>query len=93
MKKRGRHQSSCKDGKNTIKYLESLSGVSAVIIGMSLGGKSIGKNNSAGYLKLQREEETGFKALLQTSKGVQEIFIKIEKGFKEAIKKEIKSKF
>ena len=32
-------------------------------------------------------------ALLQTSKGVQEIFIKIEKGFKEAIKKEIKSKF
>ena len=93
MTNRGRHQSSCKDGKKTIKYLESLNGVIAVIIGMSLGGKSIGKNNSAGYVKLQREEETGFKALLQTSKGVQEIFIKIEKGFKESIKKEIKSKF
>ena len=55
--------------------------------------KSIGKNNYAGYVKLQREEETGFKAVLQTSKGVQEIFIKIKKGFKETVKKEIKSKF
>ena len=93
MASRGKHQSSCKDGKKSIKFIESINGVQAVIIGMSLGGKSIGKNNSAGHLKLQREEETGFKAVLQTSKGVQEIFIKIEKGFKESVEKEIKARF
>ena len=93
MPKRGRHQTSCKDGKKTISLIESLAGVNAVVIGMSLGGKSIGRNKSAGYLKLQREEENGFKAVLQTSKGVQEVFILVDKTLKDRVKKEIEKLF
>lgn len=93
MSKRGRHQTSCKEGKRTILLIEAIPGVSAVIIGMSLGGKSVGKNKSDGYLKLQREEESGFKAVLQTSKGVQEIFIMVEKELKPSVKKKIEEIF
>ncbi len=93
MSNRGRHQSSCKDGKKTLRYLESIKEVDAVIIGLSIGGKSIGKNKSAGYLKLQREEKSGFKALLQTSKGVQEVFIKIKDENKKEFKEKIAIKF
>ena len=93
MPTRGRHKSSCKDGRKTIAYLESLKSVQAVIIGMSIGGKSIGKGNSPGFLKIQREEQSGFKAVLQTSKGVQEVFIKVETKDKVKFKKEIKEKF
>ena len=90
---KGRHQSSCKDGKKSIKYIKSIQGVSAVIIGISVGGKSIGKNKTAGHVKIQREEEAGLKAILQTSKGIQEIFIKTDPQLKSEIKKIITSYF
>ena len=54
-----------------------------MIIGHSIGGKSIGRNATEGAFKLQREEEGGFKGVLQTSRGIQEIFIRIREGEKE----------
>ena len=64
--------------------LEALDGVEAVMIGFSIGGKSIGRNASEGDFKIQREEEAGYKGVIQTSKGIQEIFIRIKQGQKEA---------
>ena len=93
MTKRGRHQTTCKHGKKTISLIEAIPGVTAVIIGMSLGGKSIARTKPDGFLKLQREEENGFKALLQTSKGVQEVFIMVDKTFKKEVKEKIEKLF
>ncbi len=72
---RGKHRSSDKDGRRTIALLESLPGIKAVIIGESKGGKNLGRNRSAGAFKLQGETPAGFKGILQTSRGVQQIAI------------------
>ncbi|MBX2822239.1 MAG: hypothetical protein KTR29_21265 [Rhodothermaceae bacterium] len=82
--KRGAHTSTTRKARRTIDMLEALDGVEAVIIGFSIGGKSIGRNASEGDFKIQREEEAGFKGVIQTSKGIQEIFIRIKQGQKEA---------
>ncbi len=93
LRRRGRHQSTCKAGKKTLAALESIPGVAAVIIGRSYGGKSIGKGHSAGYFKLQREVEGGFRGLLQSSRGVQEIFIRVAPGSADKVRKMIRVKF
>ena len=49
--------------------------VDAVIIGSSIGGKSIGRKRGVGDLKLQAEVQNGFKGVLQTSKGIQELIL------------------
>ena len=74
---RGRHQSTDKEGKRTIAALEALSGVEAVFINRSIGGKSVGRSGSAGDFKLQGETRGGYRGILQTSKGIQEIFVRI----------------
>jgi hypothetical protein len=89
---RGRHQSSCKDGKRTIQRIENIPAVIGVIIGHSFGGRSIGQGRAPGDLKLQRIIEGGIKAVLQTSKGVQEIFIRVETGSEQSVKDLIESK-
>jgi len=71
--RRGKHQSTDKDGRKTIALLEAIPGVKAVIIGESKGGKNLGRNRAAGAFKLQGETPAGFKGLLQTSRGVQQI--------------------
>lgn len=81
--KRGAHTSTTRKGRRTIEKLEALDGVEAVMIGFSVGGKSIGRNASEGDFKIQREEDAGFKGVLQTSRGIQEIFIRIKQGQKE----------
>ena len=82
--KRGAHTSTTRKARRTIEMLEALEGVEAVMIGFSIGGKSIGRNASEGDFKIQREEEAGYKGVIQTSKGIQEIFIRIKQGQKEA---------
>ena len=82
--RRGAHQSTTRKARRTIDKLEAMDDVEAVIIGYSRGGKSIHRNASEGDFKIQREEEGGFKGVLQTSKGIQEIFIRIKQGQKEA---------
>ena len=77
---RGRHQSTDKTGKKTIARIEHIPGVTAVIIGRSIGGKSIARGRAVGDFKLQGEVPAGFKGVLQTSKGIQEIFIRVPKN-------------
>ncbi|MFT4900862.1 MAG: hypothetical protein ACI81V_000129 [Lentimonas sp.] len=80
MPKRGRHQSTSKECKRIINKIEALDGVIAVIIGQSYGGKSLGQNASTGSVKIQRTESAGLKAVTQSAKGLQELFIRVEAG-------------
>jgi hypothetical protein len=86
MPSRGRHQSTSKECRKVLKQVEALPGVVGVIIGRSYGGKSLGKHGSTGTLKIQRRETGGLKAVTQTAKGLQEIFIRVEAGMEEAVK-------
>ncbi len=63
-----------------MKKIESIEGVVGVIIGRSYGGKSLGKNSATGSVKIQRNQPGGLKAVTQTAKGLQELFIRIESG-------------
>jgi hypothetical protein len=80
MPSRGRHQSTSKECRQLLKKIESLPGVSGVIIGRSYGGKSLGQKSRTGSLRLQRAEPGGIKAVTQTAKGLQEVFIRVEAG-------------
>ena len=90
--RRGRHQTTDKDGKRTLARIESVPGVTAVVIGRSIGGKSIGRGRSVGDFKLQAEVPAGIKGVLQTSKGIQEIFIRVS-GEKDDVARAIREEF
>lgn len=91
-KKQGRHQSTDKTGRRTIARLRGVPGVKAVVIGRSYGGKSIGRDRAVGDFKLQGEVQGGFKGILQTSKGIQELYISVT-GEKEAAARAIRQIF
>ena len=76
-KGRGRHRSTDTEGRRTLDALERIPGVEGVIISRSIGGKSIGRHCAAGDFKLQSEMPGGFRGVLQTSKGIQELFIRV----------------
>lgn len=78
MPKRGRHQSTSKECRELISRIEALDGVVGVIIGHSYGGKSLGSDSRTGSLRVQREMPGGIKAVMQSAKGLQEIFIRVE---------------
>lgn len=90
MPSRGRHQSTSKECKVLIRRIEALDGVGGVIIGRSYGGKSLGAGKATGALRIQRHVSGGLKAVTQTEKGVQEIFIRTEAGMEHGIEDEIK---
>ena len=85
MPSRGRHQSTSKECLQTLKKVEAIEGVVGVIIGRSYGGKSLGKTGRTGALKIQRKQPGGLKAVTQSAKGLQEIFIRIEAGREEEV--------
>ncbi|WP_269522425.1 hypothetical protein [Coraliomargarita parva] len=85
MPSRGRHQSTSKECQRIIRKIEALDGVIGVIIGQSYGGKSLGKQSRTGTVKVQRIEDGGLKAATQSSKGLQELFIRTESGHEHAI--------
>lgn len=58
-----------------IRKIEALDGVNGVIIGRSYGGKSLGQNSRTGAIKIQRINPGGLKAVTQSAKGIQELFI------------------
>jgi len=60
-------------------------GVVGVIIGRSYGGKSLGQGGRTGEIRVQREVSGGLKAVTQTSKGLQELFIRTEAGETESV--------
>ncbi len=89
MPSRGRHQSTSKECKRIIQKIEAIPGVHGVIIGHSYGGKSLGKNCRTGAVKIQRLEQGGIKAVTQSAKGLQELFIRTEAGQENAIAEQI----
>tara|TARA_B110000285_G_scaffold110038_1_gene124963 strand:- start:682 stop:960 length:279 start_codon:yes stop_codon:yes gene_type:complete len=89
MPSRGRHQSSSKECLRAISKIEAMSGVVGVIIGRSYGGKSLGQGGKTGEIRVQREVSGGLKAVTQTSKGLQELFIRTKEGAAEQVWKAI----
>jgi hypothetical protein len=85
MPSRGRHQSSSKECHQVMRQIEALDGVLGVIIGRSYGGKSLGKGAGTGAVKVQRKTSGGIKAVTQSEKGLQEIFIRTEAGREDEI--------
>ena len=71
--KRGKHRSTDKEGRKALATLQTIDGIKAVIIGRSIGGKNVGRKRAVGAFKIQGETASGFKGLLQTSRGIQEI--------------------
>lgn len=68
-----------------MKKIEAMSGVIGVIIGRSYGGKSLGKGGSTGSIKIQREVSGGIKAVTQSAKGLQELYIRTEPGVEKDV--------
>ena len=60
-----------------------------VIIGRSYGGKSLGQGGKTGEIRVQREVSGGLKAVTQTSKGLQELFIRTQDGMAESVWRKI----
>ena len=68
-----------------MRQIEKMEGVSGVIIGRSYGGKSLGNGSRTGTMKIQRKVSGGIKAVTQTEKGLQEIFIRTVPGAEDTI--------
>lgn len=85
MPSRGRHQSSSKECLRVMRKIEGLPEVTGVIIGRSYGGKSLGQSRTTGSIRIQRQVPGGLKAVTQTAKGLQEIFIRTREGTEEAV--------
>lgn len=85
MPSRGRHQTTSKECQRVLRRIEAMDGVIGVIIGRSYGGKSLGADQATGALKVQRTVSGGIKAVTQSSKGLQEIYIRTQAGREESI--------
>jgi hypothetical protein len=85
MPSRGRHQSTSKECRILIRRIEAMDGVLGVIIGRSYGGKSLARGSRTGAIRIQRTVEGGLKAVTQSAKGLQEIFIRTESDREEEI--------
>ncbi|HKJ90131.1 MAG TPA: hypothetical protein VJ960_03290 [Oceanipulchritudo sp.] len=72
-----------------LRKIEDIDEVTGVIIGRSYGGKSLGRQDRTGMVKIQRRIPGGFKAVTQTAKGLQEIFIRIKEGSEETAARSI----
>lgn len=91
MPSRGRHQTTSKECRAVIRRIQALDGVTAVIIGRSYGGKSLGSSRSTGAVHIQRSLEGGLKAVTQSSKGLQELYIQTAADQEEHIAGVIRS--
>jgi hypothetical protein len=72
-----------------MRKIEALDGVVGVIIGRSYGGKSLGQSSGTGAVKIQRKVSGGLKAVTQSAKGLQEIYIRTEAGMEDRISEAI----
>jgi len=89
MPRRGRHQSTSKEGQVLIQRIEALPGVNGVIIGRSYGGKSLGAGARTGSIRIQREVPGGLKAVMQSARGLQELFIRTADDASGPVREEI----
>ncbi len=78
MTTRGRHRTTDKEGARAIARIRAVPGVKAVIIGQSVGGKSLDPRSRTASLKIQRRVPGGCKGVIQTSRGIQEVFIRLD---------------
>jgi len=69
--------------------IEAMDGVIGIIIGRSYGGKSLGKSQTTGSIRIQRPVSGGLKAVTQTEKGLQELFIRTEAGMEDQISEKV----
>lgn len=90
MPSRGRHQSTSKECHRVLRKIEALPGVVGVIIGRSFGGKSLGSQMKTGSVRIQRSVPGGIKAVMQSAKGLQELFIRCDKEAAEDIVKAVR---
>lgn len=72
-----------------MRRIEMIDGVVGVIIGRSYGGKSLGQGTPTGGLRIQRKVAGGLKAVIQSAKGLQELFIRTEAGQEDRITESI----
>lgn len=91
MPSRGRHRSTSKECHDVLRRIESLAGVSAVIIGRSYGGKSLGSECRTGSIRIQRRVSGGLKAVMQSSKSLQEIYIRTQPGSEDAVQQALEA--
>ncbi|GAA5122881.1 hypothetical protein GCM10023212_20340 [Luteolibacter yonseiensis] len=68
-----------------MRRIEAMEGVVGVIIGRSYGGKSLGQGKATGSVRIQRKVPGGLKAVTQSAKGLQEIFIRTEPGMEDSV--------
>ena len=66
-----------------------MEGVAGTMIGRSYGGKSLGRASRTGSVRIQRRQAGGLKAVMQSEKGLQELFIRIDAGFEEAVEQAV----
>jgi len=92
MPSRGRHQSTSKECRALLKKIEAITGVSGVIIGHSYGGKSLAKEKATGAIRIQRKVSGGLKAVMQSEKGLQEIYIRTLPEKEDEVAKMIQDK-
>ena len=90
MPSRGRHQSTSKECHRLLRRIEAMDGVTGAIIGRSYGGKSLGMGQATGAIRIQRTLEGGIKAVIQSEKGLQEIYIRTAAGAEERVAEEIR---
>jgi hypothetical protein len=90
MPSRGRHQSTSKECHRLLRRIEAMDGVLGVIIGRSYGGKSLGQGQATGSIRIQRTLEGGIKAVIQSEKGLQEIYIRTAAGAEGPVAAEIR---
>lgn len=91
MPSRGRHRTTSKECHDALRRIESLAGVTAVIIGRSYGGKSLGSECRTGSVRIQRCVSGGLKAVMQSSKGLQEIYIRTQAGTEASVQQAIEA--
>ncbi len=68
-----------------MRRIEAMNGVLGVIIGRSYGGKSLGQGHATGGIRIQRILAGGIKAVTQSEKGLQEIYIRTAPEMEEAV--------
>ncbi len=73
-----------------LRRIEAMDGVLGVIIGRSYGGKSLGMGQATGSIRIQRTLEGGIKAVIQSEKGLQEIYIRTAAGAEESVAEKIR---
>lgn len=91
LRMQGRHKSLDKHLKHSIRWLESISGVTKVVLGIS---ESCRHKFTPGTLRFKMDVAGGIKINAYSGNGVMDVFVKIDPiTEREAVKEKIKSRY